>query len=132
MILHIVLLYVFFSTIANKLAVPVEKTYNTYMKLTEYVVGSGIYKIRKVLIPEMEQFMRGDDVDGKVQPLLHICERDIEPHGGSYYFIMADKIRWDTMYGHYKCTGCKKTFYTEEQLAQVWADGKGTGAEILC
>lgn len=132
MILHIVLLYVFFSRIANKLAVAAGKTYNTYMKLTEYVEGSGIYKIRKSDLPEMQQFIRDDDVDGELQPLLHVCERDLDPYEGTMYVILCDAIRWDTLYGHYKCPGCKKTFYTKEELALVWADGKGTGAEHEC
>jgi hypothetical protein len=132
MIMHMIVLYVFFPRIANKLAVAAGKTYNNYMKLTEFVEGSGIYKISKVDLPEMQQFIRAEDVDGEVQPLLHVCERDLDPYEGNLYIIMTEAIRWDTIYGHYKCTGCKRTFYTKEELALVWADGKGTGAEYEC
>lgn len=76
--------------------------------------------------------MRADDENGKVQPLLHVCERDLNPDEPSVWVILCDEMRWDTMYGHYKCKGCKRTFYTKEELGQVWADGKGTGAEIRC
>ena len=127
-----VVLYVFLSRIANKLAVAAGKTYNTDMKLTEFVEGSGIYKINKRDLPEMQEFVRTDDVDGEVQPLLHVCERDLDPYEGTMYIIMTDEIRWDMLYGHYKCPGCKRTYYTKEELAQVWADGKGTGAEVQC
>ena len=132
MILHMLLLYVFFTEIANKLAAFVRKTYNTYMKLIEFVEGSGIYKIPKSQLPELIQFIREDDKEGKVQPLLHVCERDLDPYEGTMYIVMCEEIRWDHMYGHYKCPGCKKTFYTKEELALVWADGKGTGAEVEC
>ncbi len=102
------------------------------MRLTEFLKGTGIYKVPRSLLQEQEEFVRGDDVDGKVQPLLHICERDIDPYEDSVRVILCEELRWDTMYGHYKCLGCKKTFSTKEELGLVWADGKGTGAEIRC
>ena len=102
------------------------------MKLTEFVEGSGIYKVRKVDLPETEQFIRGDDVEGERQPLLHICERDLDPYEGTTLIVLCDELKWDTIYGHYKCKGCKRTFSTRDELAQVWADGLGTGEEVRC
>ena len=102
------------------------------MRLTEVVRGSGIYKIPRADIEVDAPFIRSDDKDGEVQPLLHICERDMDPYEDSIVVVLCSALRWDTMYGHYKCQGCKQTFFTAEELRQVWADGKGTGEEIHC
>ena len=102
------------------------------MRLKEFLKGSGIYKVPRTTLQKAGPFIRADDEDGKTQPLLHVCERDIDPFDPRIVVIMCGEMRWDTLYGHYRCQGCKKTFFTEEELGQVWSDGKGTGAEIHC
>ena len=97
------------------------------MDIREWVHGSGIYKVSADLIEPYDWFIRSDDVDGEVQPLLHICDKDIDPTG-HVYVCMTGTVRWSIM-GYYWCIDCKQTFFSEDELACVWADGKGTGDE---
>lgn len=97
------------------------------MKIEEWVGGSGIYKVSKDTIGEYTEFLRKNDRDGEVQPLLHICEKDIDPQGEKY-LCLTGVVRWDFQ-GWYKCIECKKTFLTQDELEAVWSDGKGTGDE---
>lgn len=98
------------------------------MKIDEWVKDSGIYKVSPDTIGPHTWFLRKPDVDGEVQPLLHICERDLDP-GGDTYICLTGRVRWELVKGWYWCVECKQTFKTEEELRAVWEDGKGTGDE---
>ena len=97
------------------------------MSINEWVEGSGIYKVSPDTIGPYTWFLRKKDKGDEVHPLLHICEKDLDPSGESY-LCMTGVVRWD-MRGYYKCIECKQTFSTEDELEAVWEDGKGTGDE---
>jgi len=97
------------------------------MSIQEWIEGSGIYKVGLTDIGPHTWFLRKHDVEGKVQPLLHICERDTDP-SREVWVCMTGVIRWSNL-GHYYCMECKHTFSTADELKAVWEDGKGTGDE---
>jgi hypothetical protein len=100
------------------------------MKITEILEGTGIYKVTAEDLPEEQWFIREDDLEGKVQPLLHVCEREVmKREAGEYYACMTGRVWWNLFYGRYECFECEKKFVTDEELCMVWADGKGTGYE---
>ncbi len=96
------------------------------MKLEEWVQGSGIYKVSVDAIGPYTWFLRKHDIDGEQQPLLHICEK--EQDEGNLWVCITGVVRW-SMRGWYECIECEQTFLTEDELAAVWEDGKGTGDE---
>ena len=97
------------------------------MSIQEFIEGSGIYKVGLKVIGPHTWFLRQHDVEGVFQPLLHICEKDKDPVG-AVWVCLTGMVRWDHQ-GWYKCIECKQTFLTEDELAAVWEDGKGTGDE---
>jgi len=100
------------------------------MKLTEIADGTGLYKIPKEDLSDDQQFIRADDVNGEVQPLLHICVlEDMTRETGEYYACKAGRVIWRNCHGHYECFECNETFKTDKDMCEIWADGKGTGYE---
>ena len=91
---------------------------------------NGIYSIREENLPPGDEFVRNHPIDGEIQPLLHICEKDLDPNiSHPTYIIVTSPVRWDYYYGHYTCSGCKQTWRTRKELASVWKDGHGTCEE---
>lgn len=104
------------------------------MKITEYLEGSGVYRVPLAQVGPKTWFVRDPkkSTPGKMAPLLHICEREEERR--SYppmLVITTDPVRWDFVKGHYYCTGCKQTWSDETGLRAIWEDGFGTGDEAL-
>ena len=97
------------------------------MSIQEWIEGSGIYKVSLDTLGPQTWFLRKRDIDGEAQPLLHICDKDKDP-AGLMWVCMTGVMRWSNV-GHYYCTECKETFQSEDELAAVWEDGKGTGDE---
>jgi len=108
------------------------KSYNSSMGIKEFVEGSGVYVVPVAELPLTAWFIRDKSkvVAGELAPLLHVCERDLDPdcHEPTYV-VTTGVMRWDTMNGYYRCQGCKKRWQTEEELKAVWEDGLGTGDE---
>jgi hypothetical protein len=102
------------------------------MKIKEYVAGSGIFSVPVSQLPRSAWFVRNtsDSKEGELDPLLHVCERDIDPGMREpTYVVMTGVVTWDQINGHYYCQACKHAFRSEEELEAVWEDGLGTGAE---
>lgn len=97
------------------------------MKIEEWMHGSGIYRVGLRAIGPNTWFLRKNDVEGKPQPLLHICERDKDATE-LIWICITGVVHWDQR-GYYMCGECKHTFIEEDELAAVWEDGKGTGDE---
>jgi hypothetical protein len=95
---------------------------------------SGVYTAPVKSISKNVWFMRdpegGDDEE--VGPLLHICEKNIDPdvHEPTYVLITG-VVKWDFAKGHYWCLGCKKTWDRDNELGlrAIWSDGFGSGDE---
>jgi hypothetical protein len=104
------------------------------MSIKEWIEGSGVYKVSAAELPESAWFVRdpGACEDGESPPLLHICEKDLDPHGAEpMWLIMTEKVVWDFYHGYYFCQGCKQTWDENDEagLRAIWSDGLGTGAE---
>ncbi len=100
------------------------------MDISEVFHGSGIYKVLVEELPEWQMFVREDDRGNLVQPLLHVCERELlSREGNTHYACSTGRTIWNSFVGQYECVECKMGFDTEEELRMVWADGKGTGFE---
>ena len=97
------------------------------MNIKEWMKGSGVYKVGTHIIGPYTWFLRKHDVKDQIQPLLHICDKDKDPTD-TVWVCITGVVRWDHR-GWYACTECKQTFLTEDELAAVWEDGKGTGDE---
>ena len=81
-------------------------------------------------LPEWQIFIRMDDEGYKLQPLLHVCEREaLTKENGQFYACITGSVFWNWFRGQYECLECKSEFNTTEELKMVWADGKGTGVE---
>lgn len=90
----------------------------------------GIYSVKASDLPETKEFVREDPKDGKIQPLMHVCERDNDPTQAiKTFIIVCEKVRWDFYHGYYTCVGCKKAWRQPENLKKIWEDGYGTGEE---
>lgn len=90
-----------------------------------------VYSVRQADLPNTKEFIREDPKNGEIQPLLHICERDIDPTQTiKTVIVVADVVRWDFYYGYYKCQGCKSTWQQPVNLRKIWEDGYGTGDEV--
>jgi hypothetical protein len=100
------------------------------MNITEFFEGTGVWKVAIDDLPEWGMFIRADDKNGDVQPLLHVCEREIlTKENGHFYACITGRTFWNWFRGQYECMECKSEFNTDEEINLVWADGKGTGAE---
>jgi hypothetical protein len=100
------------------------------MKITEFLDDTGIYKVPTEWLPEWMIFIRCEDEKDEVQPLLHICEREIlTKESGQFFACITGRVFWNWFRGRYECRECKDEFSSDEELQMVWADGKGTGIE---
>ncbi len=100
------------------------------MKITEMLDGTGVYKVPIEDLPDWLQFIRCNDKKGEVQPLLHVCEREVlQKESGHFFVCVTGRTFWNWFYGRYECMECKKYFQSDEELCNVWYDGKGTGVE---
>jgi len=110
-----------------------DKSYNKGMK--EFIVGSGVYKVSVKDLPQEAWFVRDPELyeDEDVSPLLHICEKDLDPTPGCEptWVIMTEEVKWDFFHGHYYCKGCRQTWDENDEagLKAIWSDGLGTGDE---
>ena len=100
------------------------------MKILEMLDGTGVYKVPVEDLPDWLQFIRCDDKEGRVQPLLHVCEREVlQKESGHFFVCITGRVFWNWFYGRYECLECKNHFQTNQELCNIWSDGKGTGAE---
>ncbi len=91
---------------------------------------NNVFAVARGDLPEDCEFYRAADVDDKVQPLKHVCERSDDP--SQEYptdIIVLANVTWDFNKGFYYCRGCKSVFDQDGDLALIWGDGKGTGYE---
>lgn len=89
-----------------------------------------VFAVARKDLPEGCEFYRAPDVDGKAQPLKHICERNDDPSQECPTdIIVLKEVTWSFAKGFYFCRGCKLIFNRDDDLALIWADGKGTGCE---
>ncbi len=100
------------------------------MKITEFLEGTGVWKVAIEDLPEWQIFIRDDDKKNEIQPLLHVCEREIlKKESGQFYACVCGRVFWNWFLGQYECLECNSEFDTDEELKMVWTDGKGTGVE---
>ena len=100
------------------------------MKIKEFNEGTGVWKVRYEDLPEWQFFIRADNKAYEVQPLLHVCEREILRTGAEpFYACITGQVFWSWFRGQYECNECRGEFNTNEELRLIWADGKGTGEE---
>jgi len=98
------------------------------MKMNE--LFDGIFSVLGTDFPDHVEFVRQGSKDGKIQPLLHICERDKDPTQKIKSIVLyTGMLWWDFYHGHYMCDSCKSTFNKPESLKKIWSDGHGTGQE---
>ncbi len=105
------------------------------MKIKEFLDGSGVYTAPASQISAKTWFIRDPKrhADGVVSPLLHICERELDPDVAvPTYVLTTAVVRWDFFHGRYWCKGCKKEWNKEVGLRAIWSDGLGTGDEGHC
>ena len=89
-----------------------------------------IYSVKQSDLPNDKEFVRETSKDGQLQPLLHVCERDLDPTQIiKTWIIICERVHWDFAKGWYMCNGCKKTFSSPQNLRKIWEDGHGTGEE---
>jgi hypothetical protein len=90
----------------------------------------GVFAIARGDLPESWEFFRMEDVDGKVQPLKHVCERSDDPtQEYPTDIVVLANVTWDSARGFYYCRGCKSVFDRDGDLELIWEDGIGTGHE---
>jgi hypothetical protein len=103
--------------------------------MKEWIEGSGVYRVPVEELPKDAWFVRDPKryENEEVQPLLHICEQDLDTGDTTTWLILTARVRWDFHRGLYYCTGCKKTWNStnENGLRAIWSDGLGTGDEGL-
>jgi hypothetical protein len=100
------------------------------MNITEFLEGTGVWKVPVEELPDEKLFIRDEDKNGKEQPLLHVCEREIlTKENGQFFACITGRTFWNWFHGRYECMECKCEFNTDEELVAVWEDGKGTGVE---
>jgi hypothetical protein len=91
----------------------------------------GVWAVERGAIPEDQEFYRFKPrKEGEFSPLKHICERSDDPtqQHPTDILVFTD-VAWCYARGFYYCQGCKQIFDSEEDLAAIWIDGKGTGHE---
>jgi hypothetical protein len=102
--------------------------------MKEWIEGSGVYKVAVSALPAHAWFVRDPEMydDAKLAPLLHICEKDLDPASAEpTWCILTDEVKWDFFHGRYFCRGCKKSWGKNDEagLRAIWSDGLGTGDE---
>ncbi len=89
-----------------------------------------VFAVARGDLPDDWEFYRAEAVDGKIQPLKHVCERSDDP--SQEYptdIVVFANVTWSYDKGFYYCRGCKTVFDEDGDLALIWGDGHGTGQE---